>query len=266
MWVDGVRVSFVRSARDKRKQLISRVEGDWTPIEESIQLFDGPPPVVILENRFAVGEFEEHLDVINRINWQILQRLVIIAMQAFRQRALKTSSDTEMPDEDEDGNDIDYQTLFEPSPGALWELPPGVEIWESAQTSIGDMLPDSANQSASGAEQPQKGLVAKATDRIERFKPALASMMVKALAVEGVELDESETVEVLFVPPYAVTLTERYAAAVQARNAGEALETIQLNILGYSPEQVAQDKQRRAEEQLALAMNLMANQATAKEV
>lgn len=288
MWVDGIRVSFVRSARDKRKQLISRVEGDWTPIEESIQLFDGPPPVVILENRFAVGEFEEHLDVINRINWQILQRLVIIAMQAFRQRALKTSSDTEMPDEDEDGNDIDYQTLFEPSPGALWELPPGVEIWESAQTSIGEilnavkddwrelasetqtpltaMLPDSANQSASGAEQPQKGLVAKATDRIERFKPALASMMVKALAVEGVELDESETVEVLFVPPYAVTLTERYAAAVQARNAGEALETIQLNILGYSPEQVAQDKQRRTEEQLALAMNLMANQATAKEV
>jgi len=34
------------------------------------------------------------------------------------------------------------------------------------------------------------------------------------------------------------------------------VETIQENILGYSPEQIAQDKQRRAEEQLALALNL----------
>ena len=43
---------------------------------------------------------------------------------------------------------------------------------------------------------------------------------------------------------------------MQARNAGEALETVQRNILGYSPEQIAQDKQRRAEEQLALAFAL----------
>lgn len=282
MWVDGVRISFTRSAFDSKKKLISRIQGDWIPVNGSVQMFDGPPPVVILENRFGEGEFENHLDVIDRINWQILQRLVIIAMQAFRQRALKTSADTEMPDEDENGNSIDYQTLFEPGPGALWELPPGVEIWESSQTSVGEiltavkddwrelasetstpltaMLPDAANQSASGAEQPQKGLIAKSSDRIERFKPALASMMVKALAVEGVELDVDETVEIVFVPPYAVSLTEKYAAAMQAKNAGESLETIQRNILGYSPEQVAQDKQRRAEEQLALAMNLAQQQ------
>jgi len=288
VWVDGIRISFVRSSYNQKKQLISRIQGDWTIVEDSVQTFDGPPPVVILENRFGEGEYETNLDLIDRINWQILQRLVIIAMQAFRQRALKTSSDTEMPDEDEDGNSIDYQALFEPSPGALWELPPGVEIWESSQTSIGEilnavkddwrelasetstplsaMLPDAANQSASGAEQPQKGLVAKSSDRIERFKPALASMMVKALAVEGVELDVDETVEILFVPPYAVNLTEKYAAAVQARSAGESIETIQRNILGYSPEQVAQDKQRRAEEQLALAMNLAAQAPTVESV
>lgn len=34
------------------------------------------------------------------------------------------------------------------------------------------------------------------------------------------------------------------------------METIQRNILGYSPEQIAQDKQRRAEEQIALAFAL----------
>ena len=67
---------------------------------------------------------------------------------------------------------------------------------------------------------------------------------VKALAVEGIDLGEAETVEVLFVPPHAVSLTEKYAAAVQARNAGEALETIQRNILGYSPEQIADHRKR----------------------
>ena len=200
-------------------------------------------------------------------------------MQAFRQRALKSSEGSAgLPSEDEAGNAIDYQAIFEPSPAALWELPPGVEIWESSQTQITEilsatkddwrelaaetatplsiMLPDAANQSAAGAEQPQKALLSKAGDRIERFKPALAYLIVKALAVEGIDLDETETVEVLFVPPHAVSLTEKYAAAVQARNAGEALETIQRNILGYSPEQIAQDKQRRAEEQIALAFAL----------
>lgn len=279
MWVPGLRLAYTRSAYDKSKQLISRIAGDWCIDPSGVQSYEGAPPVIVLENRFGEGEFENVLDLIDRINWQTLQRLVIISMQAFRQRALKSAEGSAgLPSEDEDGNAIDYQAIFEPSPAALWELPPGVEIWESSQTQITEilnatkddwrelavetstplsiMLPDSANQSASGAEQPQKALLSKAADRIERFKPALAYLMVRALAVEGIDLDEAETVEVLFVPPHAVSLTEKYAAAVQARNAGEALETIQRNILGYSPEQIAQDKQRRAEEQLALAFAL----------
>lgn len=279
MWTPGLRMSYTRSAYDKSRQLISRVSGDWRLDLGGVQAFEGAPPVVVLENRFGMGEFEHVLDLIDRINWQTLQRLVIISMQAFRQRALKSAEGSAgLPAEDESGNAIDYQAIFEPSPAALWELPPGVEIWESSQTQITEilnatkddwrelaaetstplsiMLPDSANQSAAGAEQPQKALLSKAGDRIERFKPALAYLIVKALAVEGIDLGEAETVEVLFVPPHAVSLTEKYAAAVQARNAGEALETIQRNILGYSPEQIAQDKQRRAEEQLALAFAL----------
>lgn len=85
-------------------------------------------------------------------------------------------------------------------------------------------------------------------------------MMVKALQVEGVELD-GQTVEVLFEPPHAVSMTEKYASAKMAREAGESLETIQRNILGYSPEQVAQDKQRRSEEQMAQALLLAAQTA-----
>lgn len=103
--------------------------------------------------------------------------------------------------------------------------------------------------------------MSKAEDRIRRFQPALAVMMVKALRIEGADLGP-DTVEVKFAPPATISMTERYAAAAQAKAAGEALETIQENILGYSPEQIAQDKARRAEEQMALAFNLATAQPT----
>lgn len=283
MWAGGLCVTYTRDAFD-HDRLLRRVSGQWTLQTGSISTYDGAVPVVILENKNSRGEFQNHLDLIDRINWQILQRLVIIAMQAFRQRALRQSETSPgVPTEDEQGNEVDYQKLFEPGPGALWELPPGVEIWESQVTDINQiltavkddwrelaastktplsiMLPDAANQSASGAEAPQKSLVDKARDRINRFKPALAVMMVKALQVEGVELEDGQTVEVLFEPPHAVSMTEKYASAKMAREAGESLETIQRNILGYSPEQVAQDKQRRSEEQMAQALLLTAQTA-----
>lgn len=291
VWAGGVKAEYTRDCWEaspyRARQLIKTVSGHWDLQPDSLEFYDGAPPATILENKERQGEFEPHLDLIDRINWGILQRLVIVAMQAFRQRALKrTGEDAAGPEEDEEEDDTDLQALFEPGPGALWELPAGWEIWESQQTSIGEilnatkddwrelaaetstplsiMLPDAANQSASGAEAPQRQLVAKAEDRIERWKPALAVLIVKALQIEGVDLAD-ETVEVLFEPPHAVSLTEKYAAAQQARSAGEALETIQRNILGYSPEQVAQDKQRRAEEQMALAMNLTQPGATGAE-
>ena len=239
MWTPGLRMAYTRSAYDKSRQLISRVSGDWRLDLGGVQSFEGAPPVVVLENRHSMGEFEHVLDLIDRINWQTLQRLVIISMQAFRQRALKSSEGSAGLPEILNATKDDWR-----------------ELAAETATPLSIMLPDSANQSAAGAEQPQKALLSKAGDRIERFKPALAYLIVKALAVEGIDLDEAETVEVLFVPPHAVSLTEKYAAAVQARNAGEALETIQRNILGYSPEQIAQDKQRRAEEQIALAFAL----------
>jgi hypothetical protein len=83
-------------------------------------------------NRNGVGEFEPHLDVLDRINHMILQRMVIATMQAFRQRAIK--GDTEdMPDKDpETGEEIDYDDIFAADPGALWRLPKVRDMWESA--------------------------------------------------------------------------------------------------------------------------------------
>ncbi|QWW20138.1 phage portal protein [Schaalia sp. 19OD2882] len=281
VWVDGVCAEYARDSYGRDAKLIERVRGDWniTRLSE----YAGDPPVILLVNKDEMGEFEAHTGIIDRINTGILYRLVTMAMQTYRQRALKASSPDApgLPDTDEKGDQIDYQAIFEPGPGALWELPPGVEIWESqtvdltpmlsavkddwrelagaTRTPLSAMLPDAANQSASGAEQPMAQLVSKAEDRIRRFKPALAVMLVRALQIEGAQLDGA-TVEAKFAPPATISMTERYAAAAQARGAGEALETIQENILGYSPEQIAQDKQRRAEEQMALALGLQAAQ------
>ena len=278
MWVDGLSVAYARSSYDQQDQLIRRVSGKWDLV--SVAPYEGDVPVVILENKDRMGEFEAHVGLIDRINTGILYRLVTMAMQTYRQRALKTTSadGAGLPDEDENGDQIDYQTIFEPGPGALWELPPGVEIWESqtvdltpmlsavkddwrelageTHTPLSAMLPDAANQSASGAEQPMQQLVFKAEDRIARFKPAMDVCIVKALQIEGADLGD-QTVEIKFEPPASISMTEKYAAAAQAKAAGEALETIQENILGYSPEQIAQDKQRRAEAQLAMQLGLM---------
>ena len=53
--------------------------GKWTPV--AVGEYDGPPPVVILENKNHAGEFEAHTGLIDRINTGILYRLVTMAIQ-----------------------------------------------------------------------------------------------------------------------------------------------------------------------------------------
>lgn len=277
VWVDGGWQQFWRpcySTTAPRSKLYSMASTGWQPLDEFTET-GRKPPVVLLQNPGGAGEFERHLDVINRINRGVLNRLVTTAMQAYRQRALRAKEGTAgLPDKDEQGNDIDWAKVFEPAPGALWDLPPGIDIWESQQTDIRPLLdgsmtdirqlaavtktpvsvlvPDSANQSAEGASFMKEGLIFKSADRITVAATGAAAMLLKALEIEGVELDTAP-LRVLFKPPDQVSLTEKYAAASQARAAGESWASIARNILGYSPEQIAQDGLDRAQEQLAAA-------------
>jgi hypothetical protein len=204
-----------------------------------------------------------------------LQRLVITAMQAFRQRATKGG----LPQEDEDGNSIDYSKIFEPAPGALWDLPEGIDIWESEQTDIRPMLegekadardfaavtrtpisvfiPEGANQSAEGAASAKEGQVFQAKDEISRLTVGLAVAIVYALRVEGVDLG-ADTVSVLWEPPEHVSMAEKFAAAAQAKAAGLSLRTIQRTILGMGPDEIALEEADRADELLA-AFSLTGN-------
>jgi len=244
----------------------------WTKIDEGA--FAGKPAMAILEREDGIAFLEPHFDVIDRLNLGKLNRLVIVAMQAFRQRALrpKDKDSLGLPAQDADGNDIDWAKALEPAPGALWEFPVPIDIWESQSTDITPLLagekadardfamatgtpisaliPEGQNQSAEGAANAKEQQIAQADKDVARLRPALALALVHALHAENVDLGE-DTVEVLFAPTAHVSLSERYAAAVQAKGVGRSFRGIATDILGMSPDQINQELLDKAEEQLS---------------
>lgn len=274
VWATGSRQKFKRSsyAQTSRRRLLTRASGQWEPAGDAVDT-DGAPPVVVYTNPDGVGEFETHLDAIDRINDGELQRLTTMAMQAFRQRALKSAAGGEgLPENGPDGKPIDWAAIFEPAPGALWDLPPGIDIWESQQTDIRPMLdairedirklsaatktplpmlmPDSANQSAEGAQNTEKGFIFKCEDRLAVAKLGGEAILVKALEMMGHPVED--TLKLSFESPERVTLSEKYSAASQAKASGESWGSIRRNILNYSPEQMRQDDLDRAQEAISL--------------
>ena len=267
---------FVRPSKGDNGALRGSASGGWEPLDDEPILYGFGIGVVILDRGDDGPVLEPHLDVIDRINLGKLNRLVVAAMQAFRQRALKPKDDADgLPDEDEDGNAIDWGRTFEPAPGALWELPAGIDIWESQQTDwrqmleaetqdardfcavtgtpISVLIPEGQNQSAEGAANAKEQQISQAGDDIERIAPALAGVFVQALEAAGATLGD-DTVEVLFAPPEHVSPSERYAAAVQAKAAGLASRTIKRRILGMTPDEIRQDETDAGTDLLAAAL------------
>lgn len=260
--------TYVRPLRDgfgRPTREILHVQGGWQAAgSEATGL--AFIPVFPFLNRGGLGEFETHTDILDRINWNILQRLVITAMQAYRQRATKG----DLPDEDIDGNEIDYAEMFKPGPGALWRLPEGVELWESQQTDINAILtankddithlsavtrtpmpmliPSGTNQSAEGAHEAKAGLLTKAKDRIERAKAELSLVMGAALAIETGSDTIVDGIESLWHETDETSLTEKADAASKAQDL--PWRTRMTRIWGFSEEIVDKMLVERAEDAL----------------
>ena len=222
-------------------------------------------PIVRFENRDGVGVYAKHTDLLDRINWVILQRLLIIAMQAFRQRAVKG----ELPKHDEEGNLIDYEAMFAPGPDALWTLPDGVDIWESqpgdiqqilgaakddigqfaalTRTPMSTLMPgDGQNQTAEGAAFAREGLVFKSEDCIERWSPDWDTLVPIGLALDGI----SAEVETQWKPAERQSLAERFDALTKAGDL--PWRDRMTDVLGYDAARVDQMEINRARD-LALA-------------
>lgn len=233
--------------RPERPADVPEDDDPTTPLwSESYEIQDIP-----LERHLApdgVGVFQRHLDLIDQVNHIILQGLVIATLQAFRQRAIELAE--ELPEEDEDGNKIDYDDLFAADPGAMWELPVGAKIWESGQVDMSGILnqakdaiqrfaavlrlpfslfvSDAANQSAEGAQLTREGLVFKAEDyqRVET-RALLRSIStafkfmpddVRYAEVNGQRVDRADLagMSIDWLPAERYSLAEKAQADAQA--------------------------------------------------
>ena len=250
--------------------------GEWVWDEsEDVETGLNYIPVFPFVNRGGKGEFEPHLGLLDRINWVALQVLVIIALQAYRQRALEIPVDGEqLPREDDDGKQINYSDMFKPGAGALWELPPGVKLWESSQTDftpvltankgnlvtlagvtrtpMSTLIPDGANQSAEGAAFAREGLVFKATDRVERAGDALSRVMGAALGIERDLPDIVDEIEVKWLPVERRSLAERADAAAKAQDI--PWRSRMRDIWGYSEAEIDKMETERAADALNNAL------------
>lgn len=223
--------------------------------------------VVEFDMEDGIGRFERHLPTLRRINHGIVQRMVLIALQAFRQRALKGA-----PKNDPDtGEEIDYDKIFSADPGSIWQLPQAVELWESGTLDFSPVLnavkddikmfavgtgtpvhivqPDAANGSAEGAALLREGLIFDAEDVIERWKPRVAQTLAGAFTLAGDDVrGDVAQVQSLWQPPARESLTARASAAVQLKAAGVPWRARMEIALQASPSQIREWSQARSED------------------
>lgn len=222
-------------------------------------MFDDVPgghvPIIRFRNRRGVGEFEQHLDHLDRINDKIFNEWWIGKINGFRQRGVKG-----LPDRDPRTNElIDYADMFVSSPDALWQLPEGADIWESSVVDIGPLVnsiqkelqwlaavlsrplpalaPDGANQSATGAGLMREEHVYAIEDRRDRCEGAWADGMSMAFEFMGdMQRADATKIEALWNPLERYTLAEKADASTKSDKL--PLEKVWTDIWQYPPAEV----------------------------
>jgi hypothetical protein len=242
------------------------LDGDASGVIEALR-GTGGVPVVRFRNRRGVGEYEPHLDLLDRIDNEVFRRIGISAYQAFRQRAA-----IGLPNEDDDGNEIDYSEIFTADPGAMWQLPEGASMWESGtvdltglrmaikddiiafaavtKTPLHYLTPDAAAGSAEGASMMREGLVYRVEDRRRRFEGPLAQVMALCFRLMGDDARaDALAIRTLWQPAERFSLSEKASAAAQAVTTlpNEAILT---DVWQYAPSDLPRLKAARAEDLL----------------
>jgi hypothetical protein len=246
---------------------------DWVP-ERSGTLGHDEMCVVPFFNKDLQGEYEKHLDILDRINYQTLSRLCTAALQAFKQRAIETAAGSGgLDDEDDDGNPIDWSEVFTSDPAAIWMLPEGAKIWESSTTDLRQILevnkddvmnfaavtrtpmyylnPGGANQSADGAAMQRESLLFKTKDRIDRASPQWASVMALIFTVMGqTERADLSQLQTLWANPARLSMQEMASAASQVKDI-LPWRSLMSYVFDFDPDTIERMESEREEEALA---------------
>lgn len=229
----------------------------------------GVPPVVPFLNRpdltgNGLGEFEDVLDIQDRINTVVLDRLVISAMQAYRQRWVKG-----IDLEDKNGNP---QTSFDPGADLLWAVPdqkaefgefgavdlaPLIAAIESDVSHLAActrcppqyLLGSVINVSGDALTASETGLVAKTREREQEYGESWEAVYRLAGIVMGRTIPDDA--EVLWRDPQFRSLTEVASASVQLKTAGVPWRT-RMAMLDKTPQEIERmDAERHADAVIA---------------
>ena len=188
----------------------------------------------------------------------MLNRLEIMTLQAFRQRAIQGLPRTDPST----GEEIDYSEDFLSGPGSLWDLPENAKIWESGVVDLSPILqsekqeivtlagatstpiqylyPDDNGGSAEGAQLKREARTFKVRDRCRQQGEGYEHVMALAFAYAGDAQRASRgDMEVIWAPIERYSLEQKADAAAKFAAAGIGLETIARDVLQKTPQEIS---------------------------
>lgn len=220
-------------------------------------------------NGTHLGEFEDVVDIQDRINTVILDRLVISAMQAYRQR---WATGVDLGGEDFDpGADLVWSVEEDKAKFGEFQTADIRQVLEACQSDIRLMaaitrtpphylVGELNNVNGETLKATETGLVAKSRDRMRQFGESCEEVNRQAGAIEGrLVPDDAET---LWADPQSHSIAELYDAAVKAVTAGEPWRT-RMELLGHTPQKIDRmEAEKAAESMLADLFAPLPNAAT----
>lgn len=268
LFFDGYKFVARRESGKTATRRYNAAQWEFESDPEKLEKIDdlGGIPVVRFDNKMGLGEFEPHVDLLDRIMDGILHRLVITWYQSFRQRAIIGDLDDEedLTEGDESGESLmapdDIRDVFQADPGALWKVPENVKFWESSSTDLTPLItatrddvkefaaasrtplhvitPDAANQTAEGASLMREALEDKIMDRQARQTPAWLQVFRLAFAFAD-QPARSKGLRLLWAPVKRNTLADKGSASAQARDV-LSRQRLLVDVWGYSPSEAKQ--------------------------
>lgn len=243
----------------------------------------GRVPVVRVPNRMDLfgntrPEFADVMDIQDRINGQILNRLVIAAMSAHRQRWVKG-----VALEDEEGNPLDLV----PGADLVWNIESDeAEFGEFSEANLQPilaavkddvrdlaaisrtpphyLLAEFTNTGGDAFAQSETGHVAKVTERETHYGEAAEdAIRIAYLLMGDAERAAQFDSEVIWADPQYRSLAEKADAAVKLGAAGVPWRTLMLTVMGYTPRQVARMESERTSDVLTALLAQPAQPQTA---
>jgi hypothetical protein len=250
-WIDA---SLVAPEFDANSYVVEDPTGgaNWLAAQNGLPALC---PIVPFVNEDGLSQFEPFLPLVDRINQQILQRMTIATIQAFKQRAFKG-----LPQKDPStGKDIDYDSIFVADPGAIWNIPASAEIWESGQVDLQPILlairddvkdlaavsgtplysisPDVANGSAEGASLQREQMSFLVETRQDNFGISLEmvnELMFRTLG--DIERSKPGSTEVMWAQSDRPSMAERGSTIAQTTGVIPRYQQL-TEIWGMSPTQ-----------------------------